>query len=219
VKTLREPQDIVRTVAVKFWNERRRADPDKYNFPVLVTCSPRGVLSNKAISRIKEIIDLLPSTKKTFIEDVLDGNMKIRIEKIDVSGKKTTSPPVDLESVLISQLIEGKEQSRIVIQMPITENDWNFDLAGFQRFFIKALKTVVDSTPKFFGHAAEEGTLNLLVLQWEPPEFIVPVGPTEFVERAIGRLFSRCGLNLKLMIFHDQPEVPTSILRRSRIQT
>jgi hypothetical protein len=38
VRTLREPQDIVRTVAVKFWNERRKADPNKYNFSVTVTC-------------------------------------------------------------------------------------------------------------------------------------------------------------------------------------
>jgi hypothetical protein len=213
VKTLREPQDIVRTVVLRLWNERQKKDPKKYNFPVSVTCPPKGILKPKAISRIKEILDALPSSRRDYFEEVLDGNVKIRIDKID----KPASPPANIGAVLMTQIFSGEEsQTRMVVKMPITVDDLDFDLDGFQRFFVKALRAVVDATPKFFGHAAEKDTSNLLVLQWEPPDVFVAEEPVRLVERRISRLFSNVGLNLKLMVFYDQPLVPTEVMPSNR---
>src|SRR5689334_25322793 len=51
VKNLREPEDIVRTVAFTHWKKKSAAAPDRYNFKAVLSHSHRGALSSNAVDR------------------------------------------------------------------------------------------------------------------------------------------------------------------------
>src|SRR5713226_1622780 len=80
VKNLREPEDIVRTVAAAQWKNRSAANPDRFNFKAVVTHSHRGSLTSAAMNGIRSMIDILPDARNP-IDEVLDGCVHLRVEK------------------------------------------------------------------------------------------------------------------------------------------
>jgi hypothetical protein len=83
VKNLREPKDIVRTVASSEWKRLVKSSPQKYNFGVMLRHSHRGQLSLAAQTRLCTLLNQLPKSKRNPIDEVLDGGVEIRIERLD----------------------------------------------------------------------------------------------------------------------------------------
>jgi hypothetical protein len=210
VKNLRKPEDSVRAVIAKRWKENRDARPDEYNFRLLVKCTYRGALSPAATSRVRSIIDQLPITKKPLIDETLDGDVRIRFERPDVTAE-SGSP---LQGIILSQIFEQRQGAgHLVIQGAVMEEDLEFDLPEFQAFFVKVLRVVAEATRKFFGPSDDKDSINVLFLNWEPPHVFVSKQETEYTRQEIESLFGAFKLDLKLIISYQAPEVPLSVLK------
>ena len=137
VKNLREPQDLVRTVAKERWKERRDAEPELYNFQTVLQYSRRGRISDLAVARLHTIIDQFPNIKDGRTEEVLDGSVKIVFERAANRVPTTTG----LEGIALTQMFEGSNKpGQLVIQSTIKEEDLECDLPEFQDFFVKTLR-------------------------------------------------------------------------------
>jgi hypothetical protein len=170
--------------------ENRDADPSKYGFRAFLKYSRSGRLSEKAISRLKSIVDQLPIIKRNPFRETLDGGVMIEI---------------DME--------KGKGIPELVLQTGIGPEDLAFDLSELQGFFLKVLKIVSNATRQLFSLGKGRDAINIVALNWNPPEpFLDPQYP-EYIQKRIGRLFASFKLNLKLMIFYQPPEVPAARLR------
>jgi hypothetical protein len=206
-KNLREPADLVRNVAKERWKERRDAEPERYNFRTILRHSHRGHISDLAASRLQTIIDQFPDMKDGRAEEVLDGGVKIVLERADGRTPSTAK----LEGVILTQMFEGSNKpGQLVIQSTIKEEDLEFDLPELQSFFVKALRVVAEATPKFFGPAGGEDAKNVLFLNWEPPDILVSPQWAEYTQKKIEQLFADFSLDLKLIISFKVPEVPAA---------
>jgi len=124
VKNLQEPTDIVRTVAANHWRTLQDRNPGRYNFRVVLKHQHRGQLSLAARKRLRSILDVLPETKKK-IEEVLDGNVHISIEKLP-------DPPPErsgIEDVILSHVLDKGKEGQMVIASGITEAHLTVDVA------------------------------------------------------------------------------------------
>jgi hypothetical protein len=210
VKNLREPDDLVRNVAKQRWKERQDAEPERYNFRAVLRLSERGRISEVAIARLHNIIDHFPERKEGRVEEVLDGGVKIVIERAD----KRVVSATGLQGLILTQMFEGGDKpGQLVIQSTIKEEDLEFDLPEFQGFLIKVLRVVAEATPKFFGSAGGEDTKNVLFLNWEPPDILVSAQLPAYTQEKIKELFADFDLDLDLVISFKAPELPVSVLR------
>jgi hypothetical protein len=210
VKNLREPEDLIRTVAKERWQERRDANPERYNFRAILRYSHRGRLSNLAISRLCNILDEFPNVKSGRVEEVLDGGVKILLERLNDGA----IPAGGLEGILLTQIFDGSgERGELVIQSSIRTKDFDFHLSDFQDFFVKVLRVVAAATPKFFGSAASQQVKNVIFLNWEPPDLFVNAEFPERTQEKINQLFADFSLELELIISFRPPELPLSVLK------
>ena len=73
VKHLLEPQDIIRTIVKKQWDLCRNENRDQFNFAMRVSHHHHGTVSDAAISRSKNAIDVLPNLSTDKYSVTLDG--------------------------------------------------------------------------------------------------------------------------------------------------
>jgi hypothetical protein len=208
VKNLRAPKDIVRTVVAAHWRKRTAEHPKRYCFKAVLTYSHRGSLSSEAITRLSAIIDVLPETKHP-VEEILAGGVKIRIEKAEQYAQHVGRR----NAVLLD--ITGKDKPGILILSGMNAGHLATELSEVQSLFLKAVRRVVECTPKFFGESFHAGVddVNLIAMRWEPPEFIASAEMMEHIADQIGGLFTSFQLPLKLVIFVD-PEIEWELIKK-----
>jgi hypothetical protein len=95
----------------------------------------------------------------------------------------------------------------------IGADNLQFDVVGFQALFLKALRAIAEATPKFFSKGVQKVSLNVIIVHWEPPDFLVDEGVPEHIEKAIEELFVKFGLDLQVILFWQEPQVPLKILK------
>jgi hypothetical protein len=170
--------------------------------------------AGKTDAECKLIVDQFPDIEDGRVEEVLDGDVKIVLERADKRVPSTTG----LQSLILTRIFEGSDKSgQLVIESAIKEEGLEFDLPEFQDFFVKALRVVADATPKFFGSAGGEGAKNVLFLNWEPPDILVSPQSAEYIQEKIKQLFADFNLDLELIISFQAPEVPVSVLRSAGV--
>src|SRR5262249_45762976 len=89
VKNLREPQDIIRTVAVERWNERRKKFPEKYNFGIAVSHEYIDPLSDAEINRLKTAIDQFPDIAGREYSIILDRGATVTLKRALYSSRRS----------------------------------------------------------------------------------------------------------------------------------
>ncbi|HZU31679.1 MAG TPA: hypothetical protein VFB79_11220 [Candidatus Angelobacter sp.] len=196
IKNLQEPQDIIRTVVWKRWDERRKQFPAKYDFSIAVSHDHIDLLSNAEISKLKTAIDQFPDMARREYSITLDGGDKVTLKRIeDIAGD--TDP---------LNKITGPNVPRIVIASTITERHLAFNVTEYQNLFLKSLHTVCDATPKFFGRRSDPDAENVIVIRWTAPNGFyddqVPVN----VATAIANAFTAVGLELTIFVLGSDPE-------------
>jgi hypothetical protein len=212
VKNLREPKDRVRTVAVSHWKTLVGRDPKRYSFRVLVRHRHQGPLSQAAQQRLRTILDILPDTRKNPINEVLDGGLKVRIEKIDESGPQR-SPG---ETWMLRSLNPASAQGQMVVVGTVGAEDLALRIDEIQCLLLKVLPRVVDALPKFFGEDAfRPDCANVIALRWEPPTLWFSPEALAYTEEKIESLFAAFDLQLKPIIFCD-PAIPWDLIERHR---
>jgi hypothetical protein len=195
VKNLREPQDIIRNVAVARWNERRRKFPEKYDFGIAVSHEHIDPLSDAEINRLKTAIDQFPDIARREYSITLDGGATVTLKRIDDS--ETTEPWNKMQT---------SNMPRIVIASTITEKHLEFNVTEFQNLFIKALRTVAEATAKFFGRQSDPQTENVIVIRWTAPNGFYDDRVPSNIASAISGAFSAVGLQLTVFVFGSDPE-------------
>lgn len=196
IKNLQEPQDIIRTIAWKRWDECRKKSPEKYNFSIAVSHDHIDSLSNTEISKLKTAIDQFPDIAAPAYSITLDGGDTVTLKRIE-DGAEDIEP---------WNKIAGPSGPRMVISSTITERHLVFNVPEFQNLFIKSLRTVADATPKFFGRQADPEAENVIAIRWTAPNgFYSDRVPVDVVA-AIANSFSAVGLQLAVFIFGDHLE-------------
>lgn len=211
VKRLHEPQDIIRNVALARWNECRAKNPDKFNFRAVLNHSHHGPLSDAAISNLRNLIDQFPNRAGGECTVTLDGGVSVRLRRIDSRGP--SSPQTDGE-MLLQTTIFPAERTGLLITSAITEQDLEFDLPELQRLFVKAMRTVADATPKFFGRQSDTGAENLIAMEWQAPKLFFDDAAPLAVSQAIESAFSAVGLHLKVLIFGRRYKAKLRVLAK-----
>lgn len=209
VKSLKAPEDWITIAATDRWRERSHAAPDEYKFRAVLRHNHRGSVSEAAVTRLKNIVDQLPEISSPF-DEVLDGDIHIRFEKQEL----TTTPEGFVEQKTHERYLAGPQVSGYLsVIVGIGPDNLQFDMAGFQSLFLKALRVIADATPKFFSKGVENVPLNVIVIDWEPPDFMVDEGVPEQIEKAIEELFAKFGLELRVFVFWQEPQVPLKVLK------
>jgi len=209
LKNLSEPEDWISKAASDRWKERSHAAPEKYRFRAVLKHNHRGSASEGAVTRLRCIVDQLPDINTPF-EEVLDGNIHIRFEKQELK----TEPEGFLEQKTHERYLAGPQVSGYLSAITgIGTDNLQFDVAGFQALFLKALRVIAEATPKFFSKGVEKVPLNIIVVHWEPPDPLVDEGVPEHIEKPIEALFSTFGLELKVIVFWQEPQVPLKVLK------
>jgi hypothetical protein len=208
VKNLREPQDIVRTVASKHWKKRAMAKPIKYNFGAILHHDHRGSLSRAAMRELCTIIDQLPDRQTPF-ETTIDGGAKIRVARINDTGSQLS--PVAREG--LKHLISGKGQ--IIIASAIRQEHFSISVSEIQSLMLKALRTVTGATDKFFGASYRADIVNVAALRWEPPDLLSSDEMLAYTGEKIQSLFADFNMELRTVLFCD-PEIPWELIRQYR---
>ena len=88
VKHLNEPDDWITQIARNRWRLSSNARPEKYGFRTQLRHNHRGPVSEKAINRIKSIIDQLPDMNSPH-EETLDGDIYVKLEKLPLQPGQT----------------------------------------------------------------------------------------------------------------------------------
>jgi hypothetical protein len=209
VKNLAEPEDWISQSALSRWKERSRIQPEKYCFRVVLKHNNRGSVSDAAISRLKTIVDQLPTLRKVH-EEVLDGGIRVRFEKYDVDAK----PKDLLENELYDRYrAKPRPSGYISVITGIGPKNLQFNLGEFQALFLKAFRVIADATPKFFSKNVDRVPHNVIALRWEVPDAIVDSELPDIVSKEVEALLSNFSLQLKIVMFWQEPEVPLKVLK------
>ena len=202
VKNLHEPQDIIRTVAQTRWKKRRAENPQKFSMPVMLTHSHHGPLSDKAISRLNNAIDEIPTVSRDERKIVLDGGIPITITRLTEERIKASGS----EAFLLSRMMTAGRSPGIVVQSPIRVDDLEFDLSELQLLFVKAFRVVADAADKFFGRHSDPDAEDVIIMRWEAPKMFYDEGTPQIVQNAIESAFAAVELQLKVVILGSDPE-------------
>jgi hypothetical protein len=210
VKNLREPQDMVRTVAGTHWQKLRATTPEAYNFRVLLRHSHRGPLGKEAQKRLRSLLDQLPKIKRNPFDEVLPGKISIRFERIDDPSLKRSAG----EAWMLRALASSSSPGQLIVASAVGEQHLSFHVTELQSLFLKVLRTIMTEVwPKFFGELARPEVMNVVAMRWEPPELFYDRTLLTYTQEHIEKLFGDFGLQLKPIIFCD-PEIPWDLIRQ-----
>lgn len=202
VKNLREPEDIIRTVAGARWKECKARQPDKFNFSVLLIHSHSGPLTDDAISRLRNVIDEIPDVAGSDRQIVLDGNVPITIQRLSEEAIQK----LGTEGVMLAHMTGVGRESRLIVQSPIRAADLEFNLPVLQRLFVKAFATVGDAVFKFFGRQSDAESENVMVLRWQAPDIFYDESTPQIIKQSIEKAFMTVGLQLTIFVLGSDPE-------------
>jgi hypothetical protein len=212
VKRLNEAQDIIRNIARERWRENRTKYPEKFNFRAVLNHSHHGPLSEKATSKLYNVIDQFPDRASGDCTEALDVGISVRLRRIPTRG---ASAP-DTDEGFLQTTMFPPERTGLLVTSTITEQDLEFDLPELQRLFVKAMRTVADATKKFFGRQTTDPEAeNLIAMEWEAPKVFFDDSAPSSVAKAIEGAFSAVGLQLKVMIFGGDIRPNYEFLRRT----
>lgn len=184
VKRLRYPEDVIESVITARWRECCRKHPDKFSFRLSVRHDHRGSLSDVAAARLRNAIDQLP--------DFADDEYRLKLGD-------------DIE-VVLTRVRNENGDTTLAVQSNLGFSDFDFNLPELQNLYVKTFRVIGESLAKFFGRQAETDTVNLMAVQWEPPNFMYDAATPAAVQRAIEQAFSTVGLQLSVCIFSSPPE-------------
>ena len=211
VKNLAEPEDWITRVAVSRWEERSREHPRKYRFRAVLKHNSRGFVTEAAVKRLRTIVDQLPNFREPF-EEALDGEIRVRFEKYDLAAE----PEGFLEQKMHDQYRAKPHPSGyMTVITGIGPDNLQFNLGEFQALFLKALRVISAATPKFFSKGVDRVPHNVIALYWEVPDPFVDSDVPDIIGKEIGALLSNFGIQLKIVMFWQEPQVPLSVLRGS----
>jgi len=211
VKNLREPQDILRTVAVQHWNDLRSRNPKRYNFRIVLRHAHRGQLSLAAQKRLRTILDQLPDRTASVVSEDIDNGIQVRIERLKDNSKPQLAP----EAIFFDLFTNRSKPNGMLLVSGITEEHLTIGSSEIQSLFLKAIRPIAGALDKFFGDAFDPVSLNVIALRWEPPDFLVAPEMLSYVTEKIEGLFDSFGLQLKPIIFCE-PLIPLELLQRYR---
>ncbi len=95
----------------------------------------------------------------------------------------------------------------------IGPDNLKFNLGEFQALFLKALRVIAVATPKFFSKGVDRVPHNVIALHWEVPDAIVDSELPDIISKEVEALLSNFSLQLKIVMFWQEPEVPLKVLR------
>ena len=207
VKNLQEPGDIIRTVAANHWKKLGKTDPQRYNFRLALRHGHRGSLSEAAQKRLCNLLDQLPDIKTNPFEETLDGDVKIRLEKLnDPAIQRSQGEQEMLQSL-------SSNSNQMVIVSAVTLANLSPEISEIQSLFLKAIKPIVGALPKFFGDSYLPDVVNVIALRWEPPDIVYSPEMLAYTQEKIEKLFEEFNLQLRPVIFCD-PEIPWDLLKQ-----
>lgn len=149
VKNLREPDDLIRVIAERHWNDLVRRLPQRYSFPLHIQHSHQGWIPESARSRLRTLLDQLPDRADSVVDEILEDGIPIKIIRGDHG--RVADPKFDCEVLAQSITPHAYGDAGLVIQSPITPADFQFDVTDYQQFFLKVLRVVTQATLKFFS--------------------------------------------------------------------
>jgi hypothetical protein len=139
----------------------------------------------------------------------LDGGIRIRFDKFDL----TDEPEGFLEQKMYEQYRAKPHASGYIsVITGIGPDNLQFNLGEFQALFLKALRVIAAATPKFFAKGVDRVPHNVIALHWEVPDLVDSDVP-DMIGKEIETLLSNFGIQLKIVIFWQDPEVPLSALK------
>jgi len=208
VKNLREPEDIVRTVAKDQWRKRSDINPERYNFLAVLSHSHKGALTLAAKRRLRSIVDVLPDATHT-IDEELDGGVDVRFERAQAYVQRLGQEGAILKETIFKQLPDRG----LVVVSGITKQHLESDISELQALFLKVLRRVVESTPKFFGETFTSAVTRIIALRWEAPDVLYNPEILKYTAERIENVFADFQLGLRVVVFTD-PELPIDLIRQ-----
>ena len=198
VKNLREPDDIIRVIAQQRWDALRKKDPQRFSFSVRLYHMHEGGITKQAKDRLQTLLDQLPDRKNGYVEEILDGDIAIRIERGDAPANP--GPSFNCEVLLQSFTYVGDESATMRIQSAIRPEDLAFNLNDYQRFFIKLLRIAANSTRQLFSNQAQRFEQRALVVRWEPPTSLIDMSYVGHPKQLLEALFRAVQLDVEVFI-------------------
>jgi hypothetical protein len=198
VKNLREPDDIIRVVAQRRWSELRRKDPHRFNFSVRLYHMHEGGITKQAKERLQTILDQLPDRRIGCIEEILDGDIEIRIERGDVP--RNPSPNFNCDVLFQSFTYTGSEPAEMHIQSAVMPEDLAFNLNDYQRFVIKLFRIAAESTRQLFSSEAQRFEQRTLAIRWEPPRSLIDMSYMGHPKQLLESFFHAVQLDVEIFI-------------------
>jgi hypothetical protein len=199
VKNLREPDDLIRVIAERHWNDLVRRLPQRYSFPVHIQHSHQGWIPESARSRLRTLLDQLPDRTDSVVDETLEDGITIKIIRGDHG--RVADPKFDCEVLAQSITPHAYGDAGLVIQSPITPADFQFDATDYRQFFLKVLRVVTQATLKFFSRHSTPYAHHLLAMRWETASPMIDLSYIGRTKGIIEALFSQIGLQLEIMIF------------------
>jgi len=202
IKNLREPEDIIQTVAKKRWEKCRGENPARYNFPVLLSHEHSGALTEAAENKLKNVIDQIPDFATPERQIALDGNVSIVIKRL---GQQIIQE-LGAEGEMVSHMTHAGREPRLIVQTPIRAGDLEFNLPELQGLFVKSFRVVAGAIEKFFGRQSNPEAENVMVLRWQAPAVFYDEETPQIVRKAIEAAFDAVGLQLTVFVLGSDPE-------------
>jgi hypothetical protein len=72
---------------------------------------------------------------------------------------------------------------------------------------------IAAATPKFFSKGVDRVPHNVIALHWEVPDPLVDSDAPDIIGKEIETLLSNFGIQLKIVMFWQEPEVPLRVLK------
>jgi len=211
VKHLAAPDDWITKVAISRWEERSQALPAKYRFRAVLKHNSRGFVSEAAKKRLQSIVDQLPTFREPF-EELLDGGIRVRFEKYPLAAE----PEGFLEQKMHARhLARPHASGYVTVITGIGPDNLQFNVGEFQALFLKALRVIAAATPKFFSKGVDRVPHNVIALYWEVPDPFVDSDVPDIIGREVETLLSKFDIQLKVVMFWQEPQVPLSVLKGS----
>lgn len=198
VKNLREPDDIIRVVAQRRWDELRKKDPQRFNFSVRLYHMHEGGITKQAKERLQTLLDQLPDRRTGCVEEVLDGDIEIRIERGD--EPRNPGPNFNCEVLLQSFTYAGSESAEMQIQSAVRPEDLAFNLNDYQRFIIKLFRIAAESTRQLFSSEAQRFEQRTLAIRWEPPRSLIDMSYLGHPKQLLEAFFHAVQLDVEIFI-------------------
>src|SRR5262249_11181892 len=109
-------------------------------------------------------------------------------------------PSFNCDVLLQSFTYSGDAPATLQIQSAIRPEDLAFDLSDYQRFFIKVLRVVAESTRQLFSNQAQRFEQRILVIRWEPSRSLIDMNYVGQPKQLLENIFHSVKLDIEIFI-------------------